>query len=252
MGSDGLALAVEALPPPWRGHYFDLVDSTQDEARAAAQRGAPNRSVFVADFQRAGRGRQGRTWVAGPGMALLVTLLFRETNGAPTPFRWTSLASVALVESIEELLEVEAAIKWPNDLMLNDRKLAGILGETSFDGRHLLVMVGIGVNVNTPTVDLAGIPGPATSLAAACGHRVDRGQLLLELVQRVDHWLERPAAELHAAWESRLWGRGQRLRLVDVGEQQDVVVLGANPDGSLRIRVPSGAERTTTTGELII
>ena len=252
MRSDGLASAVEALPRPWRGHYYDAVDSTQDEARAAARRGAPNRSVFVADFQRAGRGRQGRTWLADRGMALLVTLLFRETNSAPTPFRWTSLSSVALAESVEDLLGLTAAIKWPNDLMLSDRKLAGILGETSFDGQDLLVIVGIGVNVNTPSADLADIPGGATSLAAACGHRADRGQLLLKLVHRVDYWLGRTPAELHAAWESRLWGRGQRLRLVDVGEKQDVIVLGANPDGSLRIRLPSGAERTTTTGELII
>ena len=252
MASDGLASAVQALPPPWRGHYFDAVDSTQDEARAAAQRGAPTRSVFAADFQRAGRGRQARTWVAGPGSALLVSLLFRETNSAPTPFRWTSLTSVALAEAIEDLLDVQSAMKWPNDLMLNDRKLAGILGETSFDGQQLLVIVGVGVNVNTPIADLATIPGRATSLSAACGHCVDRGQLLLRLVQRVDHWLDRPAANLYAAWESRLWGRGQHLRLLDLGEQQDVVVLGANADGSLRIRVPNGAERTTTTGELII
>ena len=252
MRSDGLASAVEALPRPWQGHYFDAVDSTQDEARAAARHGALNRSVFVADFQRAGRGRQGRTWRADPGMALLVTLLFRETNSAPTPFRWTSLSSVALAESVEDLLGLTAAIKWPNDLMLSDRKLAGTLGETSFDGQDLLVIVGIGVNVNTPGAVLADIPGGATSLAAACGHRVDRGPLLLELVQRVDDWLDRAPAELHAAWDSRLWGRGQRLRLVDGGEQQHVVVLGANPDGSLRVRMPGGAERTTTTGELII
>jgi len=252
MVSDGLAAAVDGLPPPWRGHYCDAVDSTQDEARAAARRGAPGRSVFVADFQRAGRGRQGRTWLASPGMALLVTVLFRDSNGTPTPFRWTSLCSVALAESIDDLLGMNAAIKWPNDLMLNDRKVAGILGEASFDGQQLLAIVGIGVNVNTPTTDLAAIPGRATSLSVACGHRVDRGQLLHTLLECIDHWLDRPASDLHAAWESRLWGRGQRLRLLDLGEQQDVVVLGANADGSLRIRVPSGAERTTTTGELII
>jgi BirA family transcriptional regulator, biotin operon repressor / biotin---[acetyl-CoA-carboxylase] ligase len=252
MASDGLAAAVEALPSPWQGHYFESVDSTQDEARAGAQRGAPHRSVFVADFQRAGRGRQGRTWSAGAGMALLVSVVFRETNTAPVSLRWTSLASVALAEAIEDLFEVKAAIKWPNDLMLNDRKLAGILGETSWDGNRLVAIVGVGVNVNTPAADLVAIPGPATSLAAACGREVDRAQLLLKLVDRVEFWMERPWLELHTAWESRLWGRGQRLCLLDSGREEAVVVLGANADGSLRVRTENGIERTTTTGELII
>jgi BirA family biotin operon repressor/biotin-[acetyl-CoA-carboxylase] ligase len=179
-------------------------------------------------------------------------MLFRETNPAPSPFRWTSLASVALAESIEHLLRLHAAIKWPNDLLLNDRKLAGILAETSWDGRQLVAIVGVGVNVNTPAAELGSIPGPATSLSVECGHAVDRGALLRELVRRVEHWLERPAAEVHAAWDSRLWARGQRLQLLDLGDEQDVVVLGANADGSLRVRMANGAERTTTTGELII
>ena len=252
MTSDGLAAAVQALPPGWQGRFFEAVDSTQDQARAAALGSSPGRSVFVADFQRAGRGRQGRTWLAGPGMALLVSILFREATAVATPFRWTSLASVALLDAIDDLLDLRPAIKWPNDLMLRDRKVAGILAETSFDGRQLIAIVGIGANVNTPAADLAAIPGRATSLAVECGHEVDRGQLLLGLVRRIDQWLDRPAADLHATWESHLWGRGQRLHLVDVGGQQEVVVLGARADGALRVRAADGTERTTTTGELII
>src|SRR5919199_789004 len=227
MPTDGLGVALERLPPGWHAHYFEAVDSTQDEARLAARRGAPNRSLFVADFQRSGRGRRGRTWLAPPGAALLVWMLFRETNPAPSPFRWTSLASVALAESIERLLRLRPAIKWPNDLMLQSRKLAGILAETSWDGQHLVAVVGVGVNVNTRAADLASIPGPATSLCVECGHPVDRGELLGELVRGVERWL-------------------------DLGDEQDVVVLGAHADGSLRVRMADGAERTTTTGELII
>jgi BirA family biotin operon repressor/biotin-[acetyl-CoA-carboxylase] ligase len=252
MPTDALGVAVARLPPGWHAHYFEAVDSTQDEARLAARRGAPNRSLFVADFQRAGRGRRGRSWLAPPGAALLLSMLFRETNPAPSPFRWTSLASVALAESIEHLLKLHPAIKWPNDLMLKDRKLAGILAETSWDGQQLVAIVGVGVNVNTPAADLGAIPGAATSLSLECGHQVDRGKLLRELLRAVAHWLERPAAEVHAAWESRLWARGQRLRLLDLGDEQEVVVLGAKADGSLRVRMASGEERTTTTGELII
>jgi len=253
MATDRLAAAVDALAPPWEGHYYAALESTQDEARAAARVGAPDRSIYVSDYQHSGRGRQGRTWLAAPGTALLLSILFRDTDVAPRPWRWTSLASVALVEATDELLVTKkAAIKWPNDVMLDDRKVAGILAENTWDGRQLLAIVGVGVNINTPPADLAALPSPATSLAIACGQDVDRGELLKALIRRMNHWLEQPVPELFKSWQSRLWGRGQRLRLLDLGEEHEVIVLGAAPDGSLRIRLPDGAERTTTTGELIL
>jgi BirA family biotin operon repressor/biotin-[acetyl-CoA-carboxylase] ligase len=160
---------------------------------------------------------------------------------------------VALVDAVEELLPgVRLAIKWPNDVMLHDRKVAGILAESTWDGQQLLAIVGVGVNVNTPAADLAAISGTATSLKIACDHHVDRGQLLAALIRHMDAWLERPVAELVSTWQGRLWGRGQRLRLLDLGCEEEVVVLGAELDGSLRVRLLDGTERTTTTGELII
>jgi BirA family biotin operon repressor/biotin-[acetyl-CoA-carboxylase] ligase len=252
MVDDELAAAVEALPPHWHAHYFAVVDSTQDEARAASRSGAPHRSIFVADYQRAGRGRQGRAWVATPGVALLLSVVFRDTAATPIPWRWTSLVSVALAEAIEDILpSLKPAIKWPNDVLLNDRKVAGILAETSWDGRELLAVVGVGVNVRTELADLADVGGTATSLRVASGQAVDRGRLLHAFVNRLDAWLERPSSDRDAAWQARLWGRGQRLRLVDLGREEEVVVLGAAPDGSLRVRLPDGTERSTTTGELI-
>jgi BirA family transcriptional regulator, biotin operon repressor / biotin---[acetyl-CoA-carboxylase] ligase len=252
VSTDRLATAIEGLPPAWRGTYFAKVKSTQDEASAAARRGAPGRSLFVADYQRAGRGRRGRAWVAPPGTALLVSVLFREATTQAKPWRWTSLASIALVEAIEQLApELKAAIKWPNDVMLGDRKVAGILAETSWDGRTLQAIVGIGVNVTSTAEELAGFAG-ATSLWLASRRRVDRADLLLSLTRRIDHWLAQPLDVLHETWQSRLWGRDQRLRLLDVGgEEQDVVVLGADADGALLVRLRDGSTRRTSTGELL-
>lgn len=253
MPSDGLAAAVAALPVPWQGHYFDAVDSTQDEARAAARQGAAARSIFVADYQRAGRGRQGRTWLASPGVGLLASVVFRDAGPKPVPWRWTSLASVSLVEAIGDVVPaLRPAIKWPNDVLLEDRKVAGILAESTWDGQQLLAVVGVGVNVRSAAGDLALVPGLAISLSVAAGHDVDRGDVLRAFVARMDYWLSRPAAELHEVWEGRLWGRGQRLRMVDVGGEEEVVVLGAAADGSLRVRLADGSERLTTTGELIV
>src|SRR5579859_3747756 len=104
MVADELAAGVAALPRHWHAHYFAAVDSTQDEARAASRSGAPHRSIFVADYQRAGRGRQGRAWLATPGVALLLSIVFRDSAPTPIPWRWTSLASLALAEAIEHVL----------------------------------------------------------------------------------------------------------------------------------------------------
>src|SRR6266567_9468058 len=118
MPTDGLASAMAHLPSGWAGQFFEVVESTQDEARAAAAQGAPGGSIFVADFQRAGRGRQGRQWLARPGVALMLSILFREGAGpASVPLRFTTLASVSLAQAIEEVVPaLRPAIKWPNDL----------------------------------------------------------------------------------------------------------------------------------------
>ena len=244
--ADGLRAAVERLPEGWAGRYFDVVDSTQASARDAARGGAAGRSVFVADFQRAGRGRQGRTWLAQPGVALLLSIVFRDA--AFEPLRWTSLAAVALSEAIAAAAPgQQPAIKWPNDVLLGDRKVAGILAETFMDGSATVAVVGVGVNVGASPPNLA-----ATSLRAAAGHDVDRAALLLAFVRRMDFWLARPTADVRAAWHALLWGRGQTVRLADLGRAEDVVVLGTDPDGALRVRLANGREHRTTTGELIL
>jgi BirA family biotin operon repressor/biotin-[acetyl-CoA-carboxylase] ligase len=173
-------------------------------------------------------------------------MLFREDT--VRPWRYTSVASLALVHTIDRLFPQAApAIKWPNDVMLYDKKVAGVLAETTWDGRELQVVVGVGVNVSAPPADVPD----STCLQAAAEARIDRGDLLLTLVSRLEDLLSQPDDAVHDQWQSRLWRRGQRLRLLDRGLEDEVVVLGANRDGSLRVRTGDGAERTTTTGELL-
>jgi biotin-(acetyl-CoA carboxylase) ligase len=116
------------------------------------------------------------------------------------------------------------------------------------------VIVGIGVNVATTSRELAQVAalGTATSLGVAARRAIDRGQVLAAIVERMDVWLRRSPEELTAAWQARLWGRGQRLRLLDLGEHSEVVVLGAEADGALRVRLADGSERRTTTGEILL
>ncbi len=221
--------------------------------RASWQRAdAPDRTLVVADYQSAGRGRQGRRWIAPPGTALTFSILFRPDAPAPPPRRYTLLASVAVCEAIERLApDLKPRIKWPNDVMLGKRKVAGVLAEGSWVGAALRLIVGIGINVSTSADELAAVSSAATSLRAA-GAEVERASLLVALVERLAWWLEQPLDRLQAAWQDRLWGIGQRAHLAEAGGDVEVVVLGVAEDGRLRVRDPDGSERLTLAGELVL
>ena len=172
--------------------HHRLTDSTNERARELASRGAPHGTLVTADEQTAGRGRQGREWVAAPGAALLMSVVLRNAS-ATLPLA----AAVAVCEA----LPVEAAIKWPNDIWLSEAKVAGILVEAR--PQEGWAVVGIGVNVHgAPVIE------HVTSLGSAIGTE----ELLERLLHALDAWLSRPLAEVLAAWRSRdaLLGRTVR------------------------------------------
>ena len=242
-----------ALPPGWRVLHEPVVESTMDLAREAARRGWPDRSVFVCDFQTAGRGRQGRTWEAPPGRGLLFSVLLRSSD---PPLLHTMLASVALCEAAERLVQAEPSIKWPNDLLIDDRKVAGILAESYSGPPSDYTVLGCGVNVNQEAADLAGLGRPATSLRLAAGRPVHRGELLVICLERFDVWLVVDAAEraarLRRAWEDRLWARGRAVRLRDQGRDFTAVIDGLAADGSLVVRLDNGHPLRLLTGEILL
>ena len=224
-----------------------------DLAREAARRGWPDRSVFVCEYQTAGRGRLGRRWEAPLGLALLFTLLLRSNR--PSMLE-TMLVSVAVAEAIERLLRLEPAIKWPNDLMLEDRKLAGILAEAYSGPGGGYALVGCGINVNQDAEQLAAIGRAATSLRDEAGRSVHRGELLVVCLEQLDAWLAvepaARAARLRDAWERRLWGRDRRLRFGDQEREFTATIEGVGPDGSLIVRLEDGATRRIVAGEVLL
>jgi BirA family transcriptional regulator, biotin operon repressor / biotin---[acetyl-CoA-carboxylase] ligase len=240
------------LPRGWTLHCYRTVSSTQDVARALARADATDQTLVLADYQHAGRGRQGRRWVAPPGRALTFSILFRAPSAMPPPRRYTMLASVAACEAIDVLAPgLEPRIKWPNDVMLGERKVAGVLAEGVWVGAALRMIVGVGVNVSSTAEELAQASSVATSLSLA-GAAVEREPLFVAIVERLACWVAQPLERLHTAWQARLWGLGQRLRLADGGREVEVVVLGVAEDGRLRVRYPDGSEQLTLTGELLL
>jgi BirA family biotin operon repressor/biotin-[acetyl-CoA-carboxylase] ligase len=239
-------------------HILGETTSTNDEAKHAARRGAPHGSTWVAESQLAGRGRQGRTWFAEPGEALLFSVLLRV---ACPPSRLPLLALAAGL-AVRDAIGDPALVKWPNDVVVRDpdrpqslRKLAGILVETSMTGRTVdAVVVGVGINVHTRHFpeDLA-LHASSVSLmrhGAASGAPPDRAELLADVLAGLDRDARLVAARglgmLHARLERVDALAGARVK----SEPGAGVACGIDADGRLLVRGAGGVVMAWGAGEV--
>ncbi len=238
--------------------YLQTTASTNTDARALAVAGAPHGSLVVAETQTAGRGRHDRPWLSPPGQGIYATLLLRPSGlpAAQSPLL-TLLAAVAAVEAITRTVPgLVPSIKWPNDILIGGRKVAGILAEMD-DGMAAApcILLGIGINVNTPLDRLPERPiYPATSLALEAGHAVSRAALLAAWLQRVEHWLERLESGQHEALLAR-WTECACMtgRRVSVTRQTGVVqgiASGIDTDGALLLRTDDNHTLRILSGDL--
>ena len=231
-------------------HHFSSCDSTQVETIRLAVSGAPEGTVVVADFQSAGRGRLGRSWWGEHGSSLLVSLLLRPAIPVARLPHFPLLAAVAGREALKNVTNLPIFIKWPNDLLLHQKKVAGILAEAgSADGRILHVVIGIGINVGQQSFP-PGLGERATSLALAGGVLFSREAILEALLRSFDQWyriyLEAGFSPVREAWRqgaATLGGpvtipsQGVEGRAVDLDDEGALIVRGR--DGQLQ-RIISG------------
>jgi BirA family biotin operon repressor/biotin-[acetyl-CoA-carboxylase] ligase len=207
----------------------------------------PHGTVAVCDEQTGGRGRLGRRWEAPPGTALLCSILLRPADDRNIP-ELSLVAAVGVAETIEETTDLEAGIKWPNDVLLADQKVAGILAE----GRGQAVVLGIGLNVNQSRAQLPVRPlYPAASLLLCDGRRRDRAPLLALLLHRLELAYERWAADcldtLLPALARRDVLRGRR---VEVGGVQGTAA-GITASGELVLETDGGRQQVAS-GEVTL
>jgi len=215
------------------------VGSTMDECRALYAAGVRKMTAVSADEQTVGRGRVGRSWYSPAGSAVYVSVLLPDPIAAPLVSRCTMLGALAVLDAIEPVIDsadsaprtANASIKWPNDVMLNGRKAAGVLVESSLLGeRTEYLILGIGVNVN---VDFTNAPedvrARACSLHEYARHTVDRDDVLERLVaaieRRVLHFVESPATAARATLQE------YRARLATIGGTVTSVVDGRTLTG---------------------
>lgn len=223
--------------------HHRITESTNDIARALAERGAPHGTTVTADDQTAGRGRQGRSWVTPPGSALLISVVARPAGDR---YRLAPLAAALAVAETCELLKpaAETLIKWPNDVWIDGRKVAGILVEARPDPHEERSWLVIGIGLNT-SVPLDRMPADLQKTAATLGLDA-ANDALTPLLERLDHWLESPADAIVAAWRTRDALRGRRIAWAN-GEGTAEGVDGA---GNLVVALDDGTAETLSSGEV--
>jgi BirA family biotin operon repressor/biotin-[acetyl-CoA-carboxylase] ligase len=234
----------------------DLAAQAQaTSARATKTPSAPEGTVLIAEEQRQGRGRMGRTWVSAPRSSLMFSVLLRPAEVPPARRGWVPLlAGVAAATAVRRVTNVPATLKWPNDLLVADRKLAGILAEQSGDA----IVVGLGINVTTTQAELpqpAATPGalPPTSLWLEHATSLDRAALLTELLGEFEHWYQAwrradppgdpETSGLRRAYLDLSATIGRDVRVERPGGRVTVGrAVGLDPDGQLIIESPESPQ----------
>ena len=232
--------------------YYPVLKSTMDEAARLADDGADEGAVVIAERQSAGRGRQGRSWVSQPGN-LLFSVLFRPEM-AQLPFI-SIIGGVAAARAVRKTAGLPPKIKWPNDLMLDGRKTAGILAESAIVGQSVCYAVlGIGINVSLDASESAEISAVATSLNAAAGRETDRESLLRQLLLELDDLyirLSRGASPL-PEWRGLLETTGQRVTAISGNEPCAGLAEDVDETGNLLLRLDNGKLITLTAGDVTL
>ena len=236
--------------------YFDSINSTNLEGLSWLRQGAPDGAIVFADHQSAGRGRFDRQWVTNPGSALAVSILIHPTESEQrTPALFSPLAGLALATVLRNKYKIPAEIKWPNDVLINHQKTAGILSEANWDGTSLSgLVVGCGINFLTESIPPADeIIFPATCVQTHVKKRLDRFDLLeafLESFFRLRTTVT--SANFINQWEKILAFRGEKVYIKgnDNSIKYSGTIIGIAPDGDLKLLTAGNQIETISAGDV--
>lgn len=233
-------------------HCYDSIDSTNLEALRLARAGAPLGTVVIAATQTSGRGRLGRTWVDLPGRCLLLSVLLAPPRG--TPGMLTAAAALAAAEAVDTAAGVRSAIKWPNDLLVADRKIAGILAEGPVAG---MMAVGVGINVNGTPEELPDeLRGRASFLSHEGGRSIAVATLADELARRLDAVYHLLMSGCSDAVIKSIAGRDCLAgRRIEARRGHSIIrgeVRGWLPDGRLLVRDEHDSDVVLEAGEVTL
>lgn len=230
-----------------RLHYFQETGSTMDEAMALARRGCPDFTVVVAQRQRSGRGRMQRTWLSEDG-GLYFTVVVRPD----LPIQLAGLVNLAtavdMADCLRSRLCIDARLKWPNDILVDGRKICGVLSQMEAEGDRVVHMnIGIGLNVNNTPEEQEPL---AASLAGLIGRPVPRRQILIDFLEAFKRRIDRfdPRAVL-AQWRSGTVSLGRAVRVVTLTQTVEGIAEDVDAHGGLILRLADGSRKTVVYGD---
>ena len=235
--------------------HFYSIDSTMNAAARLATAKAPEGALVVAEEQTAGRGRFGRVWYSERGAGLYFTLLLRPPIQPAAAPVLTLLAGVALAETVQEIAQLAADVRWPNDIIVNGKKCAGILVEMTAEPlrvSHVLIGVGINANHRRIPTDLAA---EATSLALEAGRSFSRLEILILALKRLEHYYNRFLADGPAEVLARFdaissYARGKRVQVTEGASIVSGITDGLTPEGILLVRRDDGSTEKILAGQV--
>lgn len=251
---------LSCLKTEWAGGrtvYFDATDSTNVQAKRLAEAHAPHGTLVVSDRQDGGKGRRGRSWASPSGVGIWMSLILRPEIAPSSASMLTLAAALAVREGIQEETGLSPLIKWPNDLVLNGKKICGILTEMSTELMEIqYVITGIGINVNQREFP-SEIRDTATSLSLEAGRCFRRSSLIAAILKAFekDYTAFLKTGDLSLLLEEYnacLVNRGKEVCILDPSGEYRAVAEGIDESGSLLVTLPDGTRREIISGEVSV
>lgn len=244
----------------WAGHpvrFYEVLDSTNLRAKLDAENGAPQGTLVVADMQTAGRGRRGRSWSSPAGTNVYFTLVLKPDFEPARASMLTLVMAMAVAAGIADTCVVEACIKWPNDIVIDGKKVCGMLTELSVQQEYIQhVVIGAGINVGLQEF-VPEIADTATCLERECGRKVPRAQLVVNIMRSFEKYYDifletLDFSNLKEAYDGLLVNCGREVRVLDPKGEYTGVSKGINRTGELVVELPDGSETTVYAGEVSV
>lgn len=253
---------LSRLTTKWAGRelvFFDETDSTNIRAKVLGEEGAPHGTLVVAEKQNAGRGRRGRTWVSPAGESIYMTLLLKPEIAIANASMLTLVAAMAIAGAVDQAMGQahSCGIKWPNDIIVNGKKLCGILTEMTAEAdyiNHIVVGMGINVNIEDFAPEVAEV---ATSMRLEAGHRFVRADIIADVMSYFEKYYEifvqtQDLSGLVDAYNDMLLNCGRQVRIIEQTGEQIATAKGITRTGSLVVADDAGVEREIIAGEVSV
>jgi BirA family biotin operon repressor/biotin-[acetyl-CoA-carboxylase] ligase len=230
--------------------YYPQVTSTMTVARDLARKDCPDMTLVLAGRQTRGRGRLNRRWLSDDG-GIYFTMVLRPQIEATSSFKINFLASLALAQVIREMLQVEAMVKWPNDILAGEHKISGMLSEMeAVAGRVSFINIGMGINVNNNPFEAEP---KATSLRMLCGREVSRKDLLIRFLNQFgDRIRNRDFEDVVSEWKRYTLTLGRQVRIVTQREEVHGLAVDVDENGALVLEHANGGQKKIIYGDCFL